>query len=175
MQNKRQAKKQKPKKQRSIKSKKRRFHTRCVQIVKTRSGGYIHPRDTSWDGLAYGFECILNLEHVKEGFYERCLRLAQHLGVNRADIPDVHLAPARDERLNFYSSFQWKKLRYATLVRHGAVCQCCGDPDASVAVDHIKPISKYWELRLDPENMQVLCNDCNWGKLNLDETDWRSK
>lgn len=40
-------------------------------------------------------------------------------------------------------------------------------------VDHIKPVRKYWHLRLDPDNLQVLCADCNRAKGNWDETDFR--
>jgi len=40
-------------------------------------------------------------------------------------------------------------------------------------IDHIKPRSKYPELTFVFENLQVLCEDCNVGKSNLDETDWR--
>lgn len=47
-----------------------------------------------------------------------------------------------------------------------------GNP-VRIVVDHIKPISKHWHLRLDPDNLQVLCNDCNKGKGAWDETDYR--
>lgn len=40
-------------------------------------------------------------------------------------------------------------------------------------VDHIKPRSKYPALELVLSNLQVLCEDCNLGKLAHDETDWR--
>ncbi len=40
-------------------------------------------------------------------------------------------------------------------------------------VDHIKPRRKYPELALSRSNLQVLCNLCNHGKGNWDETDWR--
>lgn len=40
-------------------------------------------------------------------------------------------------------------------------------------VDHIKPRSKYPHLAYDVNNLQVLCQDCNFGKSNHDETDWR--
>ena len=40
-------------------------------------------------------------------------------------------------------------------------------------VDHIKPRKKYPELALDKSNLQVLCEECNHGKGNWDETDWR--
>jgi len=76
----------------------------------------------------------------------------------------------------FFASLTWKKLRYAVLQRAGARCQCCGagaETGASLHVDHIKPRSRHPELALDPSNLQVLCADCNIGKSNQDETDWR--
>lgn len=77
---------------------------------------------------------------------------------------------------SFYSSWEWKKLRYKVLVEHGAVCMCCGaskDDGARIVVDHIKPISKFPHLALDENNTQILCNDCNMGKSNTDYTDFR--
>ena len=41
-------------------------------------------------------------------------------------------------------------------------------------VDHIKPRSKYHELELDFNNLQILCEDCNLGKLNINEEDFRN-
>ena len=49
----------------------------------------------------------------------------------------------------------------------------CGSTER-IHVDHIKPRSKYPELELDINNLQVLCEDCNIGKSNIDETDWRT-
>ncbi|MCZ6605441.1 MAG: HNH endonuclease [Alphaproteobacteria bacterium] len=42
-------------------------------------------------------------------------------------------------------------------------------------VDHIKPLRRYWELRLASRNLQVLCGGCNHGKGNRDEADWRPR
>lgn len=80
--------------------------------------------------------------------------------------------PAEDDFLN---TFEWRKLRYATLQKYGARCQCCGrtPPEVKIHVDHIKPRRKHPELALDPDNLQVLCGECNHGKSNWDETDWR--
>lgn len=55
-----------------------------------------------------------------------------------------------------------------------------GDPrvgggTVKICVDHIKPISKHWELRLEESNLQVLCMECNKGKGAWDETDHRPK
>lgn len=75
----------------------------------------------------------------------------------------------------FYASLSWKKLRYQVLTLANGKCQCCGvlGVNAPLHVDHIKPRSKYPDLALDINNLQVLCADCNIGKLNKDETDWR--
>lgn len=75
----------------------------------------------------------------------------------------------------FYQTDEWRALRYQALRRYGGSCQCCGrkPPLIVLHVDHIKPRSKYPELELDINNLQVLCEDCNLGKSNKDETDWR--
>lgn len=85
---------------------------------------------------------------------------------------------ARDARVAYYAFYdtpEWQRLRYKTLVKFdGTCCACnCRLIRGRMHVDHIKPRSKYPELELDPNNLQVLCEDCNYGKGNLDETDWR--
>ena len=42
-------------------------------------------------------------------------------------------------------------------------------------VDHIKPRSTHPHLSLDESNLQVLCDDCNVGKSNRYEDDWRKR
>lgn len=42
-------------------------------------------------------------------------------------------------------------------------------------VDHIQPLSKYPELALVEDNLQVLCKDCNMGKSNQYADDFRAK
>jgi 5-methylcytosine-specific restriction endonuclease McrA len=76
----------------------------------------------------------------------------------------------------FYSSFAWRKLRYKVLSEHDGRCQACGrsaKDGVILNVDHIQPLSKAWERRLDRTNLQVLCGDCNHGKLNFEAKDWR--
>lgn len=85
-------------------------------------------------------------------------------------------APTKSKDFGFYSTEVWKRLRYQALVASDGCCKCCGASardGAIMRVDHIKPISKHPELKADPTNLQVLCNDCNWGKGAWDETDWR--
>jgi 5-methylcytosine-specific restriction endonuclease McrA len=83
---------------------------------------------------------------------------------------------------DFYRSWEWRRVRMEALIKHGQRCQCCGaTPDATdmtgkpvrLCVDHIKPISKFWHLRLEPSNLQILCDECNQGKGNWDQTDFR--
>jgi len=77
---------------------------------------------------------------------------------------------------SFYKSEAWLSVRYRALVMWGGHCQCCGAraaPDNPLHVDHIKPRSKFPELALDIDNLQVLCEDCNIGKGTGDKTDWR--
>lgn len=72
----------------------------------------------------------------------------------------------------FYNSWSWKRLRYQVLLKYGPVCMLCGSTE-KIVVDHILPISKYPQLRLEFDNLQVLCESCNMGKSNTDYTDFR--
>ncbi len=82
------------------------------------------------------------------------------------------------KEVDFYSSMRWRQLRYVVLKKRGAKCECCGatpDHGKLMHVDHIKPRSLFPELELDENNLQVLCEECNIGKSNLDQTDWRGE
>jgi 5-methylcytosine-specific restriction endonuclease McrA len=86
--------------------------------------------------------------------------------------------PATSEKAiaEFYKSWDWKRLSYETRKERGQRCECCGATPAHgvrIVCDHIKPIRKHWHLRLDRDNLQVLCDDCNMGKGSHDDTDWR--
>ncbi len=87
-----------------------------------------------------------------------------------------------EKRQQFYDSWEWKAARYKVLQKHGPVCMLCGsmrqDLDLEgkrvrIVVDHIKPLHTHWAQRLDHDNLQVLCYDCNKGKGAWDQTDWR--
>jgi hypothetical protein len=75
----------------------------------------------------------------------------------------------------FYKGYHWRKLRYEVLKKWGRKCMLCGQTEGIMHGDHIKPLRKYWHLRLEFENIQILCEVCNHGKGNWDETDWRPK
>lgn len=83
---------------------------------------------------------------------------------------------SRQKAQQLYLSEEWRALRYEVLREQGGVCQLCGrgrKDGVILHVDHIIPLSKDWSRRLDKNNLQVLCEDCNLGKSNTDEIDWR--
>jgi 5-methylcytosine-specific restriction endonuclease McrA len=75
----------------------------------------------------------------------------------------------------FILSREWRELRYEVLRERGRKCECCGaaPPEVRIEVDHIEPISKRWDRRLDKKNLQVLCRACNSGKSNKSADDFR--
>jgi len=86
----------------------------------------------------------------------------------------LKVALGRQETVDqFYQSREWQELRYKVLKKYGRRCMCCGTTKGVIQVDHIKPRSKYPMLALVQSNLQVLCRDCNLGKSNIDETDFR--
>jgi 5-methylcytosine-specific restriction endonuclease McrA len=77
---------------------------------------------------------------------------------------------------SFYLTKEWVRLRYRVLDLYGPKCMCCGATPADGAkmhVDHIIPVSKAPERKLDITNLQVMCSACNWGKGADSQTDWR--
>lgn len=109
-------------------------------------------------------------------------RIAQHnrniIRLEGRAVRKAHAGQAKPSggSRDFYASTLWRQLRYKVLVAHGRRCVCCGaspETGAVLHVDHIKPRSTHPELALDITNMQVLCEVCNLGKSNLDDTDFR--
>lgn len=103
---------------------------------------------------------------------------------SNAPVKPVKPEKRESRRSKFYKSWDWRTLRMEALKRHGAVCQCCGAKrgDVSTAgepiricVDHIRPLATHWHMRLDPDNLQILCDECNMGKGAWDTTDWRDE
>src|SRR6185436_15679711 len=80
---------------------------------------------------------------------------------------------------DFLMSYGWRKLRMEVLVERGPTCECCGAnaqrDRVKMNIDHIKPRRLFPELALVKENLQVLCDPCNHGKGNWDQTDWRER
>lgn len=85
--------------------------------------------------------------------------------------------PARKPDAQFYKTDAWRALRFEALKASNGCCALCGRSQrlhgVVLHVDHIKPRSRFPDLSLDPQNLQILCEDCNLGKSNRDDTDWR--
>jgi hypothetical protein len=72
------------------------------------------------------------------------------------------------KKFDYYSE-DFRKLRIQVFLRDGEVCAYCKaipSPGLSLTIDHIKPVSKFPELALDIDNLQVLCWECNQKKSN---------
>tara|TARA_R110000764_G_C10925956_1_gene374432 strand:+ start:427 stop:927 length:501 start_codon:yes stop_codon:yes gene_type:complete len=108
--------------------------------------------------------------------------LTEYEAIQLRNAPKPKRAPTHSKKRAaanvFYASWDWKKLRYEALKINGNRCQCCGwrpgdTEHGRLVVDHIKPRSKYPSLELEITNLQCLCNDCNMGKSNIYEDDFR--
>jgi 5-methylcytosine-specific restriction endonuclease McrA len=77
----------------------------------------------------------------------------------------------------FLDTYEWAQVRYQVLLKYkDKPCMACGrGPKQGVwlNVDHIKPRKTHPHLALRVSNCQILCADCNKGKGNWDDTDWR--
>jgi hypothetical protein len=102
--------------------------------------------------------------------------LVQRISVEYSSHSGKHGPPVFHD---FYMSPEWQRVRYSALLKSDGLCCLCGrDPithGVALHVDHIVPRSKNRERELDESNLQVLCEDCNLGKGNRDETDWRHR
>lgn len=76
---------------------------------------------------------------------------------------------------NFYSSKEWRELRFEVLDESDGLCSVCGKKKGDklesgekikLSVDHILPRSEFPELKLYKPNLRVLCQECNVGKNN---------
>lgn len=115
-------------------------------------------------GKAHGYELL-------ELLYHQCK------GVPGAAAPrPKKVKPSYESSDEFLQSYAWRRLRMEVLIEQGRRCACCGatpTDGAVMHVDHIKPRRLFPELALEKSNLQVLCGECNHGKGNWDQTDWR--
>lgn len=83
----------------------------------------------------------------------------------------------RANYIRFIGSNAWRTLRYEILKESDRTCCVCGrsrrEHNIALQIDHIEPVSINWARRLDKDNLQILCDDCNIGKGNKDTIDWR--
>lgn len=136
-----------------------------------------------------GFPIVTSKGKIREVFREFLIRPEVHkfkaptyaniveiAGIKRAARSQKKVKRSAASKTNFYFSPEWRRVRYEALKRSRGVCELCGAAPSlgkPLHVDHIKPRSKYPDLEFDITNLQILCDDCNLGKGNTDEIDWR--
>mgnify|MGYP006129259795 CR=1 FL=1 len=96
-----------------------------------------------------------------------------------AQDPSPHLSDFANKRdwatakRIFLKSDAWKKLRLEVFKKYGKQCLKCGTR-SRIEVDHIKAVYTFPTLRLDINNLQPLCHDCNSLK-GIGSNDYRQK
>lgn len=83
--------------------------------------------------------------------------------------------PYKFNSFKFYRSLEWKSIKRRVFRSYVRRCMKCGCTKSELHIDHIKPLSKYPKLRLDFNNLQILCKDCNMLKSSIFETDYREE
>lgn len=73
----------------------------------------------------------------------------------------------------FLKSDAWKIIRIEVFKKYGKRCVKCGS-HSRIEVDHIKPVYNFPTLRLDLNNLQPLCHECNSCK-GISSNDYRPK
>jgi hypothetical protein len=64
------------------------------------------------------------------------------------------------ERQRMYASGEWRRLRRQLRNRADCMCEACGSTD-ELHMHHIRPWAEYPELRMDLDNLMLLCRGCH--------------
>ena len=93
---------------------------------------------------------------------KRCEDCARKAEQARKEYFKQYDAAVRDKRTAvFYNSPEWEKARQQALMRDFGLCRDCLEEKKITpadVVDHVKPIKKFWHLRLMLSNLRSLCN-----------------
>lgn len=102
--------------------------------------------------------CREFVEDVSQGF---CKEHKGHTNKQYNKWRDEHMP----EYIKFYKSSAWQKKRKQALRRDEYICKRCKDEFGLITiatlVDHIVPTKVEWELRLDIDNLQAMCDECH--------------
>ena len=124
----------------------------------TRAKTYGRQKVRVEDGPTYYFRS-LNVQDSK--------RELRRDGVGEIQVHGKSTFISKEARQGLFSDPVYKVVRAAVL-RASPWCKLCGrrPPMVVLNVDHIIPLTVDWSRRMDPSNLQVLCEDCNQGKSN---------
>ncbi len=117
-----------------------------------------------------------NRDEKKRSSIQQRLKTKQIPTPHRRRLNQIRRVEKKNSNVDFYDSDAWRSLRFKVLRKYGYKCMACGARPGihPLHVDHIRPRSKYPRLELDPDNLQVLCRDCNLGKSNSSRDDLRT-
>jgi 5-methylcytosine-specific restriction endonuclease McrA len=151
----------------------KRMGQRNITKAKATEMGIPWPLPRGWQVVAAGLVPASALDGVRQARKDAQPR--QHVAKVKTPKATKGGKPSGD---SFYSSWEWKKVRYEALAKFAHRCQCCGwqpgdTTHGYLVVDHIKPRRHFPELALDVNNTQILCNDCNMGKGHIYHDDFR--
>jgi hypothetical protein len=110
-------------------------------------------------------------EHINNDLADNLLDIYPYNVTNNwfpLDQLEQEFNDSKEVKFDYYSK-DFRELRLQVFLRDGEVCAYCKTvpaPGTSLTIDHIKPVSKFPELALDIDNLQVLCWECNQKKSN---------
>lgn len=96
--------------------------------------------------------------NLKTRGYKESSSLARKSGRYPLKPKEAYLTPATKR---FYSSVAWKKLRIEVFERDNYTCKDCSIQGGYLEANHIKPRSKYPDLKLEASNVETLCKKCH--------------
>ena len=103
---------------------------------------------------------------------KRCRTCSDKLGVDTKERYKHYDTNRRDkEATMFYRSLAWKRMRMQILAGDNGLCVKCKEGKRitpATMVDHVIPLRIAWDRRLDPSNLQALCERCHRAKTASD-------
>lgn len=151
----------------------RAFRRRCEAYFRQNN---ISVPSRKLNALIRQIECALDIPLTTDSRLDRMTRAIEALNGTGLKV-ELRKATTRQSSKAFYESREWQALRYQALRANDGRCELCGagkHDGVRLHVDHIMPRSKFPALELEMTNLQILCEPCNMGKGNKDDTDWRA-
>lgn len=105
---------------------------------------------------------------ARGGYIKKAVTKYDFIGVK-----EKKFIPDNDQIKHFYQSKEWSKLKqgyYLKCYREDRFyCQQCGcTNEKMMRVDHVRSVRYNWDLRLDKNNIQILCFKCNREKKSTE-------